>query len=252
MVWRAAIEGRAVPGFAMLTPLGAATLAAARPVGFYVKRAYGVRAYVVQVDLNSPRVRVTIGTAKGFPHGAESFRSLIRRYRPTAAVNGTYFCKSTLRPVGHIVVGGRPKVAGGLGVVLALTLDRMAVLLRVPRWRRLSWQGYMTAIGGGPTLVKSGKIWLNPKAEGFRDPHVLGRARRTAIGVRADVNKLVLVCTKAAVSLGRMARVMLSLGCTDAMCLDGGASTGMFYRGWTVIRPKSCLLYTSPSPRDRG
>lgn len=214
---------------------------AARPVGFYVRRAYGIRAYVVQVDLNSPNVKLTLGLAEGFPHGAESFSSIIHRYRPTAAVNGTYFCKSTLRPVGHIVIGGKPKLVGGLGVALALTLDRMAVLLRVPRWRKLSWQGYITAIGGGPTLVRDGRISLNPKAEGFHDPHILGYARRTAVGIRSDVNKVVFVCTKAAISLKHMAKVMLSLGCSDAMCLDGGASTGMFYRGWTVIRPKRPL-----------
>jgi len=242
---------------AMLS-FGWVMLLAARPVGFFVRKTFGVRAYVIQVDLNSPKVRVTVGLARGFPHGTESFASMIHRYFPTAAVNGTYFCKSTLRPIGDIVVGGRPKLVGGLGVALALTLDRTAFLLRVPRWRKISWQGYITAIGGGPTLVRSGRIWLNPVKEGFRDRRVLGYARRTAVGIRSDVNKLVLVCTKSAISLKHMARVMLSLGCSDAMCLDGGASTGMFYRGRMIIRPKRRLTnallvyeYKGPPP-SRG
>jgi exopolysaccharide biosynthesis protein len=55
---------------------------------------------------------------------------------------------------------------------------------------------------------------------------------RTAVGTLAD-GKLVIVSTSAA-SIQQMRELMLQLGCTDAINLDGGASTALAYQGQIV------------------
>jgi exopolysaccharide biosynthesis protein len=51
-----------------------------------------------------------------------------------------------------------------------------------------------------------------------------------AVGLTSK-NELLLVATRQPVTLARWARTLRALGARDALNLDGGASTGLFYRG---------------------
>jgi uncharacterized protein YigE (DUF2233 family) len=90
----------------------------------------------------------------------------------------------------------------------------------------------------GPTLVRHGKIALNVTAEGF---HISKYACRTAIGLTAD-NKLVMVATNVSITLERLADIMLKFDCTDAVVLDGGSSTGIYYDGKVRVRPVRIMV----------
>jgi hypothetical protein len=149
-------------------------------------------------------------------------------------VNGTFFSKRSLRPIGDIVIGRRLVYYGGMGTALGFTPEGGVDAIRLPHSRRVDWWGYQSALAAGPLLVWNGfaKPW--PGGEGFGDPHVFARAApRTAMGITRD-NKLLLVTTIAGTSLGALARALRDLGAVYAVNLDGGSSTAMWYQGRTV------------------
>lgn len=228
----------------LLSPLLAAAgtaFGAARSVAYRTRVVFGARVHVVTVDLNDPRVKVTVGTAPGFPHGHDSFSSMVYRAQPSAAVTGTYFSNSSLRPVGDIVIDGQYRHFGGLGTAIALTPYNTVEFRTVPYGRRQDWGEFETVLGAGPRLLRSGEVMLAPRNEGFRDPHVLGRARRTAAGLTSR-NKLLLAATRKPVSLYEWAKIMRALGCIEAVNLDGGGSTALYFDGDFIVRPQRKLV----------
>lgn len=107
-------------------------------------------------------------------------------------------------------------------------------------------QPLKNAIGGGPVLLKNGAVVDSYKAELFDGTSGIGPdiyAPRTAIGVSAD-NKLVLfVCEGRQMTDGvtgltteEVAKVLYSLGCRDAINLDGGGSSCMLIGGEETIK----------------
>lgn len=106
----------------------------------------------------------------------------------------------------------------------------------------LEAEGLVAAVNGAPRLVTDGQADYT-EDEGFRPGQFnSGVTRRTAVGVTAE-GKVLLVCTPAA-SIQQMRELMLALGCRDAMCLDGGSSTAMYYQGETVMEPARALSTT--------
>ena len=224
---------RLIAALALLVALPFSAHAAA--IGYDCRTLAGVPAHVITVDLTQPGVKVSVAVARGgFPHANESFSSILSRTKPTAAINGTFFDKGTLKPIGDIMIDGRLVHKGLMGTALAITADNQAVMRRVTWGHAEDWTAYETVLACGPTLVRDGAIDLDPAGERFRDPHVLGAGCRSACGLTAD-GKLKLVSVTSGVRLRKLAEMMLALGCADAMNLDGGASTAMYYRGQTIV-----------------
>lgn len=115
----------------------------------------------------------------------------------------------------------------------------------------------LVAVGGGPTLVKNGAVKLTYTEEVFWGSGV-GQDNgdpRSAVGYTADQHVIMLAAdgrqpASAGVSLPELARIMISLGCVEAMNLDGGGSTQMAVgsklvnspEGGTYQRPVSTIL----------
>jgi len=100
----------------------------------------------------------------------------------------------------------------------------------------LDWLSAQEALGCGPLLVRNGAASVNPQAERFRDPKVLtGSHNRSALGLTADVHLLLVTCSAATMS--QLADVMQALGCRDAMNLDGGDSSGLYYHDTYLVKP---------------
>ena len=96
--------------------------------------------------------------------------------------------------------------------------------------------------------------YVYPRAEGFRDSHLLHSATRLAVGITAS-HKLLFVATRKKVQLGQMGRAMLKLGCTDAIALDAGSSLGFYNNGNMLIQPgrkltNAILIYDDKSRYD--
>jgi tetratricopeptide (TPR) repeat protein len=213
----------------------------ARSVAYDARRVLGVPLHVITVNLNDPHIKVSVATADGFPRGHEPFGDFVSRVAPTAAITGTYFHNSSFYPVGDIIVDGRMRNHGRVGTLLRITPYNEVTF--APWSREASAHGgqYETVLGAGPRLLVDGGVAVRARAEGFRDPHVLGRAPRTAVGLTVH-NKLLLVAVRQALTLTELAKVMRAMGCVHAMNLDGGSSSALYFQGEAMVSPQRPLV----------
>lgn len=195
---------------------------------------------LIYVRIDDPRIRLRPAIAAGGVGSTEPFGSFIHRLNPTAAINGTFFCKETFQPIGDIVIDNRLAYFGGMGTGICIAPGNKVEFIRVLQGRHTDWSKYETVVCSGPRLLLDNRVVVDPRAEGFRDPHVLGSGRRTAIGL-TSMNRLLLLNTKKACSLTQLAYIMRDLDCIDAVNLDGGASVAMYYRGRTITHPGRAL-----------
>lgn len=95
---------------------------------------------------------------------------------------------------------------------------------------------WISAIGAGPKLVTGGAVDVDFKRDGFEDPKITEQAnRRSFVGIDGE-GRLVLGTIEQA-TVGEMAQAVLSLGMTEAMSLDGGASSGLYADGRMLTAP---------------
>ena len=142
------------------------------------------------------------------------------------------------------------KVPDGKALIVA-TGDKIAQITNIKPGQKLKiqiqstgfdWEKIENIIGGGPVLLKDGKLFIDAEAEGFGAAFSAKRHPRTAIGRTPDGDIwMVAVDGRQEISVGatleEMAKIMLRLGCVDALNLDGGGSTCMHLMGVTVNRP---------------
>ena len=167
---------------------------------------------------------------------SEPFRQMIERSQPNVAVTGTFFSLDNLQPVGDIVIDGSLVHFGGMGTALCITPDNQAQMVTCTWGRHHDWSPYDFVVACGPRLLQRGSIVLNPRAERFRDRDMLSPNSRIAVGITRG-NTLFFVMTRKPIYLGKLARVMQSLGAKEAMNLDAGTSTGFYYNGATLAKP---------------
>lgn len=199
----------------------------------------GIPVRYVVADLNNPYVRVSVVTARQLGRD-ESIWDLLARSRPTAATTGTYFSTSTKLPVGDIVIEGERVHFGGIGTALCITYDNRVRFIRQKLHRQHNWSDYRLVLGAGPRLLQKGQISLYPQGEGFHDRRVYAVSRRVAVGVTKQ-NKLLMVVVERPISLRRLAWIMRALGATDAIALDGGGSSCLYYRCQVKVLPRRKL-----------
>ncbi len=95
---------------------------------------------------------------------------------------------------------------------------------------------------GVPQLIKNGKIEITWQEEKSSKSFVETRHPRTAVAKLKDGKFLMITvdgrsAASAGIGLQRLAEILLELGATDAMNLDGGGSTTMFLEGKIVNKP---------------
>lgn len=226
------------------------------------KTVTGTPVKVITVNLNSPEVRVALSLSRRGRGFSETFPAMMARTTPAAAITGTFFATDSLLPIGDIVIDGHLAHFGGRGAALCLTQNPAtggtlaAMRPNAGIWRHTDWSGYDTVLAGGMWLVRGGELALDPKAQGFRDPSLFRPNPRVAVGI-TPANKLLLVATGKRVTLRRWAQMLRGLGAVDALNLDGGSSTGMYFQGYPVIRPRraltnALLVYTRRDAYERA
>jgi hypothetical protein len=203
------------------------------------RKVNGIPVRYVVADLNNPYVRVGVVTARRLGRD-ESIWDLLARSQPTAAVTGTYFSTTSKLPVGDIVIEGERVHFGGVGTALCITYDNQVRFIRQKLHRQRDWSNYRLVLGAGPRLLQRGKVALYPPGEGFRDKRVYARGKRVAVGVTKH-NKLLLVVVERPLTLRQLSWVMRALGATDAIALDGGGSSCLYYRREVKVLPKRKL-----------
>ena len=131
---------------------------------------------------------------------------------------------------GYVIVGPQSKLSS-LKIGDKVSLD----IKTVPNWKNVNH-----IISGGPYLVKDGEIFVDMTAQKLGC--IGGRNPRTAIGYTKDNHVIIITAdgregSSIGMTLTELARLMQSLGCINAMNLDGGGSTVMYVNGNIVNRP---------------
>lgn len=108
-----------------------------------------------------------------------------------------------------------------------------------------------TAISAGPRLIKDGEVFINSGEEEFQADITYGRAPRSAVGISSD-NRLVFFTIDGrqpgysiGVTLKQLAEFMLDYGIIDGMNLDGGHSSSMVVRNFTMNSPSGERLLSN-------
>jgi len=92
------------------------------------------------------------------------------------------------------------------------------------------------ALSAGPRLITNGKITVNPEAENYTILKITEYSMaRSALGLTKD-NKLLMVTVNSA-KIEDLATIMQKLGAYNAMNIDGGASSGLYYKGKLLTTP---------------
>lgn len=193
----------------------------------YYKFRQGTQVFhAVQADLNSGRIT----TKTALTDGLESPWSFVASHQPDVMLTGTFFAPQNGIPVADVLVDGHLEARGNRGTVLAVGHDGSIQIHDRAFRRSFDWEGFKYGLRGGVRLVKDGKVIPNPKAQSFSDPRIWGRAARTGVGLTKH-GKLLFLATKHPVTLSEFGRAMTSRGVLDAVSLDGGGSTLLYYRG---------------------
>ncbi|MCI0513628.1 phosphodiester glycosidase family protein [candidate division KSB1 bacterium] len=123
-------------------------------------------------------------------------------------------------------------------------------------------------VGGMPRLIRDGNLSIELQAEGIPASFATTRHPRTAIGYHQSGQRLFLVTVdgrqpahSVGMTLDELARFLLSLGCYQALNLDGGGSTTMVIANKVVNSPSDAtgeravansLLILAPTTTGRS
>lgn len=106
-----------------------------------------------------------------------------------------------------------------------------------------SWK-MQTAIAGGPVLLQNGIVAVSNNQERmFTGKAIDDKHPRTAMGYTADGKLIILVVQgrmpglAEGASLSQLAKLLLELGCVEALNLDGGGSSCLLVNGKETIKP---------------
>jgi len=198
---------------------------------------------IVTVSLLHPKIRLDVVLAGNKVGNVEELRSLAKRNQAVVAINGTFFDAYTSSahkaPYGYIISGGQVlmKSSGDRRTIFTFDNNHLAALIPGLDFKeRFVADSIMGGLQAGPRLLTNGKISLDVKAEGFRDPKILtGGGARSALGLTRD-HKLILL-TSSGATIPQLAEIMKQAGAYQAMNLDGGASSGLYYNGKYMTTP---------------
>jgi len=205
---------------------------AGHPIRYSEFKLGHARYHVVIANVADPAVEASTVLYRGL----STVWNLVRTPHACAAVTGTFFAPRSGYPVGDVVVDGTLKVFGRRGSAMAIDYYGQPHVFDTEFGKSVDWSPYRWALRGTVRLVRDGRPSPNPKAQKFHDRRIWSRVARTGAGVTQS-GKLVLIATTSPVTLTEFARAMIKLGVRDAVNLDGGSSTCLFYRGIVVIRP---------------
>jgi len=186
--------------------------------------------HVVKADLSSGLVQ----PEAVYNPGLVSSWKLVAGSNATVGITGTFFAPKSGYPVGDIVIDGDLKVEGFRGSAIGVDHFGNVKIFDTKFKQEVDWSQYKFGIRGVVRLVSNGVVNPNPKAQKFRDKRIWGKASRTAVGLDKN-GKLVLMATKKNVTLSQLGKAMLTQNVVEAVSLDGGSSTCLYYRGKMVI-----------------
>jgi Phosphodiester glycosidase len=196
--------------------------------------------HLVVADLTDPEIKIGVMVARGGVGTTESLAGMVQRAQPAAALTGTFFGLDNALPTGDLVVNGRAIYQGFVGTALAFTEGNVVSFIPTGYKEKTAWRFFDGVLRAGPLLVQEGRIAVGPHEEGFVSLSAAARRSRTAVGITSG-RKLLLMAVKEPISLWQLAKLMRRVGAYHAVAMDGGTSTGLYFRGQMVARPGRAL-----------
>ncbi len=181
------------------------------------------------------------------------------------AIVAGFFLRDPWRPLGEVWIDGRvvehEPVAAPFGPARGCVHVEAGGAVDVAARGEIADDPAGDLVQAGPLLVAGGRAVADDDREGFSagagqfDSDITAeRHPRCALGVSED--DLFAVCcdgrrtgVDAGLDLGELARLLVSLGATDAIHLDGGGSATLVHRGHLLNRPYSSV--DQPGPESR-
>jgi len=159
----------------------------------------------------------------------------IPKYGKELAIKDNKVIESSTSPLsipedGYVVVGPAQQLDK-----IAQEKDLKLEILTMPEWDNVNH-----IISGGPYLVKNDKVFIDMTEQNLGS--IGGRNPRTAIGYTGNGNLIIVTVdgrekSSIGMTLTELANFMKSIGCYNAMNLDGGGSTVLYVNGQVVNHP---------------
>ena len=219
----------------MIMLLCSIAFAGSKSVYYDSVRVAGVNAHTVNIKMSDTSIQIRPAFAWGIPGKRQLFKDFISDYNPLAQITGPYFGMADGLPVGDIFIDGKGLFDGFIGSALTVNKNGRAKIVDIPYKWDYSWPGSVMVMQGGIRLLENGKTTLYPRSQGFRHIDLFRPAARTAIGIDGD--KLVMMAVTKPIYLSKLAAMMKGIGCTEAMTLDGGPSTGLAIGKSIIVNP---------------
>lgn len=194
-------------------------------------------AQFIRINLNDTRLEIRPVLAQQELGKTESLESMAKRQGALAAMNGTFFMAynegAYKPPWGKIVIDYHSINDGSSGASIGFNGNGRPV---IDSSKNVNADSFQHVTSAGPTLLRDGKIVVDPLTEGMNDPKLTTLSgQRSFIGYTADNH--VIMGTVPNVTLAQLAEICQSMGMVAAMNLDGGASSGLYAHGKTLTRP---------------
>jgi exopolysaccharide biosynthesis protein len=199
-------------------------------------------------------LKVKVGYSSKLGVEGETTSEIAKRHNAVAAINGGGFQDISPNgkmfsgigavPVGIVMSEGKilyPKEeikdSTSFGSMMALTKDGKLIVGGNYNYGQLKSLGVQEALSFIPTLIVNGK-------RNISDYSLQGANPRTAIGQREDGSIIFLTIDgRQGLQLGATLKdlqdVFLELNAYNAMCLDGGSSTTMYFNGEIINNPSN-------------
>ncbi|QPC47539.1 phosphodiester glycosidase family protein [Mangrovibacillus cuniculi] len=202
---------------------------------------------VVSINLLNQDVNIQAAFANGKKGSTASLSTVAAQNNAKVAINANYFdaytSSSYKQPYNGVIREG--VILNNFAIVdfsvFYITKDGVPGISGGNEFRSgLVASNYKTAVQAGPRLIKNGNISVNPVAEGFSSPKILSSpGARSAVGITKS--QQVLFVTGSGLTIDQLANVMKQLGAYQAMNLDGGASSGLYFQGSLITTPGRAL-----------
>ena len=223
--------------------------------------------FVANIDLKNPDVQIRVSRGGDDPDGAGEWETILQppskianREKFDIVINGDFFSaektKDAEGKASGFVEGKRAKVVGPAVTDGELwgPAEKARPALIVRRGNEVSIEGAlkdppkdaMQVVAGSDVILRDGANVAKTKGEFFETRHP-----RTAVGIADGGKRLVMVVVdgrrkdRVGMQLTELADLMKSLGCKDAMNLDGGGSSELAMRN-----PETGQLEVKNSPSD--
>lgn len=118
----------------------------------------------------------------------------------------------------------------GMPLTVTMQVNPLMGITSADEWESLNY-----VVGGTPLLIYKGVKVIDFESEKTIPTFLSNRHARTAIGILSNGNWIFVVVDKTGhfdgVTMYELADLMIELGCTDALNLDGGGSSTLVYEG---------------------